>query len=131
MALFCYAFKVLIIHFFIGVIHYTFSFQETGEPVGTVVNVFSTGANDLLQVMLVPSVKTPDHTGNPKSETGVSGPLVWVPFVEAIVPNVDMNKREMQITPPKGLLELNLRSHERSKKERRQLVRHTLLYFYF
>lgn len=95
--------------------------KETGEPVGTVVNVFSTGANDLLQVMLDPSVKTPDHTGNPKSERGVSGPLVWVPFVEAIVPNVDMNKREMQITPPKGLLELNLRSHERSKKERRQL----------
>lgn len=79
--------------------------------------------------MLDPSVKTPDQTGNPKSETGVSGPLVWVPFVEAIVPNVDLNKREMQITPPKGLLELNLRSHERSKKERRQLVRHTLLYF--
>lgn len=126
--LFCYVFKVLILRLFLRVTHYTFPFQESGEPVGTVVNVFSTAANDLLEVMLDP-VKRPGQTGNPKSETGVSGPLVWVPFVEAIVPNVDVNKREMQITPPKGLLELNLRSDERSKKERRQLVRHTLLYF--
>ncbi|KAK9268194.1 hypothetical protein L1049_010637 [Liquidambar formosana] len=95
--------------------------KETGEPVGTVVNVFNSGANDLLEVMLDSPNETSDGTGNPKSETGVSGPLVWVPFVEAIVPNVDMDRREMQITPPKGLLELNLRSDERSKKERRQL----------
>lgn len=115
--------------FFLYQVNYTFTFQETGEPVGTVVNVFSTGANDLLQVMLDPPVKKPNQTGNSKSETGVSGPLVWVPFVEAIVPNVDTNKREMQITPPEGLLELNIRSDERSKKDRRQLVRHTLLYF--
>ena len=128
MALFCYVFKVLIIPHFIRVTHSNFSFQENGEPVGTVVNVFSTAANDLLEVMLDP-VKMPGQIENPKSETGVSGPLVWVPFVEAIVPNVDVNTREMQITPPKGLLELNLRSDERSKKERRQLVRHTLLYF--
>ncbi|MBA0812061.1 hypothetical protein Gohar_026057 [Gossypium harknessii] len=55
------------------------------------------------------------------AEAGDSGPLVWVPFVKEIVPNVDMNRREMLITPPKGLLELNVRSDERSKKERRQL----------
>lgn len=35
----------------------------------------------------------------------------------------------MLITPPKGLLELNVRSDERSKKERRELVRHTLFCF--
>ena len=51
---------------------------------------------------------------------------MWIPFVEAIVPDVDVSKREMLITPPKGLLELNMRSDERSKKERRQLVRHIL-----
>lgn len=55
---------------------------------------------------------------------GDSGPLVWVPFVEAIVPTVDLEKREMLITPPKGLLELNIRSDMRSKKERRELVSH-------
>ncbi|GMP73955.1 hypothetical protein CsSME_00031523 [Camellia sinensis var. sinensis] len=92
------------------------SLKESGEPVGTVVNVFNSGASDLLYVMLNSST-----AGRPKSEAGASGPFVWIPFVEAIVPNVDMNKREMLITPPKGLLELNIRSDERSKKERRQL----------
>ncbi|KAL7212636.1 hypothetical protein ACSBR2_015340 [Camellia fascicularis] len=92
------------------------SLKESGEPVGTVVNVFNSGASDLLYVMLNSST-----AGRPKSEAGASGPFVWIPFVEAIVPHVDMNKREMLITPPKGLLELNIRSDERSKKERRQL----------
>ncbi|XP_023758130.1 uncharacterized protein LOC111906602 isoform X1 [Lactuca sativa] len=91
--------------------------QETGEPVGTVVNVFDNGGSDLLQVKLNSSLDIIDKNGKIKSEA----PLVWVPFVEAIVPHVDMIKREMTITPPKGLLELNVRSDERSKKERRQL----------
>nr|GEY89386.1 16S rRNA processing protein RimM [Tanacetum cinerariifolium] len=91
--------------------------KETGEPVGTVVNVFDNGGSDLLQVKLDSSLDVIDKNGNLKSES----PLVWVPFVEAIVPHVDMNKREMLIAPPKGLLELNVRSDERSKKERRQL----------
>lgn len=70
-----------------------------------------------------------DTTGNATStETGTSGRLVWIPFVEAIVPIVDLQRREMKITPPKGLLELNLQSEERSKKEIRQLVRHILFH---
>lgn len=93
------------------------SLKETGEPVGTVVNVFDNGGSDLLQVKLDSSLEIIDKNGNLKSKA----PLVWVPFVEAIVPHVDMNTREMMITPPKGLLELNVRSDERSKKERRQL----------
>lgn len=65
-----------------------------------------------------------DGAGKSKlAETGASNHFVWVPFVEAIVPHVDMDRGEMMITPPKGLLELNLRTHEKSKKERRQLVR--------
>ncbi|KAG6790171.1 hypothetical protein POTOM_006319 [Populus tomentosa] len=96
--------------------------KETGECVGTVVNVFDSGGNDLLQVMLYTSSDVPDGTGKSKpAEAGVSGHLAWVPFVEAIVPDVNMNEREMRITPPKGLLELNLRLDERSKKERREL----------
>ena len=106
-----------------------FSFQETGESVGTVVKVYNSGASDLLHVKLDSSVNLLPKTGELKTtETRVSDHLIWVPFVEEIVPYVDMNRREMQITPPKGLLELNLRLDERSKKERRQLVRHTLLY---
>ncbi|KAF3449854.1 hypothetical protein FNV43_RR05933 [Rhamnella rubrinervis] len=95
--------------------------KETGEVVGTVVSVFDSGASDLLQVKL-DSLDFLDATGKQKSEGArVSDHLVWIPFVEAIVPNVDLNKREMHITPPKGLLELNLRFDDRSKKERRQL----------
>ncbi|AQK53597.1 16S rRNA processing protein RimM family, partial [Zea mays] len=41
---------------------------------------------------------------------------------EDIVPDVDMASREMRITPPKGLLELNSRSDKRSKKERHAMV---------
>ncbi|XP_076897230.1 uncharacterized protein LOC143550478 [Bidens hawaiensis] len=91
--------------------------KETGEPVGTVVNVYDVGGRDLLQVKLDSSLEMIDKNGNLKSEA----PLVWVPFVEAIVPHVDLDKREIIITPPKGLLELNVHSDERSKKERRQL----------
>ncbi|XP_030462071.2 uncharacterized protein LOC115682068 [Syzygium oleosum] len=92
--------------------------KESGEPIGTVVNVYNSGASDLLHVMLDSS----DGAGKSKlAETGASNHFVWVPFVEAIVPHVDMDRGEMMITPPKGLLELNLRTHEKSKKERRQL----------
>ncbi|GAV79576.1 RimM domain-containing protein/PRC domain-containing protein [Cephalotus follicularis] len=92
--------------------------KESGELVGTVVNIFNSGASDLLHVMLDSSADARDENGKP---TTASGSLVWVPFVEAIVPVVDMNKRELQITPPEGLLELNVRADRRSKKERRQL----------
>ncbi|KAF2282808.1 hypothetical protein GH714_043099 [Hevea brasiliensis] len=96
--------------------------KETGDCVGTVVNVFDSGASDLLQVMLYPSVDVLEGAERSmQAKTVLSGSLVWVPFVEAIVPDVDMTRREMWITPPKGLLELNIRSDERSKKERRQI----------
>lgn len=98
--------------------------QETREPVGTVVNVFNCGSSDLLQVKLFPAEI---NDGFSNIENAHSGHLVWIPFVEAIVPDVDMNSREMLITPPKGLLELNIRHDRRSKKERRQLVSHFLI----
>ncbi|KAL3020602.1 hypothetical protein AAZX31_05G153300 [Glycine max] len=95
--------------------------KENGKLVGTVVNVFNSGANDLLQIVLDSSFDMLDKSGKSRSAEDASDQLVLVPFVEAIVPDVDMKKREMHITPPKGLLELNLRFDERSKKERRQL----------
>ncbi|XP_015958092.1 uncharacterized protein LOC107482195 isoform X2 [Arachis duranensis] len=96
--------------------------KESRELVGTVINVFNSGASDLLQVSLDSSFDILDKSGKPRSAgTEASDQLVLVPFVEAIVPDVDMERREMHITPPKGLLELNLRYDERSKKERRQL----------
>ncbi|CAH9076508.1 unnamed protein product [Cuscuta epithymum] len=95
--------------------------KETRELVGTVINVFNTGANDLLQVELDSSFRLHGQSMKLKRQAGASGTLVWVPFVEAIVPDVDLRKKEMLITPPMGLLELNIRSDDRPKKERRQL----------
>ncbi|KAF8118569.1 hypothetical protein N665_0004s0050 [Sinapis alba] len=88
--------------------------KETGQLIGTVANVFDNGGNDLLHVMLDSSMEA--CNGNAKTNQ-----LVWIPFVDAIVPDVDLERREMYITPPKGLLEVNMRADERSKKERRQL----------
>lgn len=96
---------------------------------GTVANVFNFGASDLLEVMLA-SDDRQDQSSSSKLDSTSCGRHVWVPFVEAIVPEVDMDKREMLITPPKGLLELNLRSDMRPKKERRQLVRSAPFYCY-
>lgn len=98
------------------------TFKESGTLVGTVVNVVNTGANDVLQVRCHSTGEGIDWLNSTKPESSASGHLVWIPFVEAIVPHVDMDNREMWITPPKGLLELNLHSDPRSKKERRQLV---------
>ncbi|KAJ6822273.1 uncharacterized protein M6B38_388560 [Iris pallida] len=95
--------------------------KETGRLVGKVVNVFNFGASDLLQVLLESTEEELSHGNVSKPKVGASGQVVWVPFVEAIVPEIDMDRREMHITPPKGLLELNLRHDTRSKKERRQL----------
>lgn len=121
---------VILNSIFEGVDH-ACSYQENGKLVGTVVNVFNSGANDLLQIVLDSSFDMLDKSGKSRSAEDASDQLVLVPFVEAIVPDVDMKKREMHITPPKGLLELNLRFDERSKKERRQLVSHTSLMHYY
>ncbi|CAL9109745.1 unnamed protein product [Musa acuminata var. zebrina] len=94
--------------------------KESGTLVGTVANVFNFGASDLLEVMLA-SDDRQDQSSSSKLDSTSCARHVWVPFVEAIVPEVDTDKREMLITPPKGLLELNLRSDMRPKKERRQL----------
>lgn len=89
-------------------------------------NVYNSGASDLLHVQLDSPAHPLDVSGKSKGEEiGGSDRLIWVPFVEAIVPDVDINRREMFITPPKGLLELNLRSDTISKKERRELVSHS------
>ncbi|KAK9099072.1 hypothetical protein Syun_026117 [Stephania yunnanensis] len=58
--------------------------------------------SDLLEVMLNSADKTNNGTTSSNSEASVSGPSVLVPFVKAIVPDIDMDKREMHITPPEG-----------------------------
>jgi 16S rRNA processing protein RimM len=61
--------------------------QATQELIGTVQNLIPAG-NDLLQVG--------------RSQ----GQPVLIPFVEAIVPVVDLEQKRIEITPPPGLLDL-------------------------
>lgn len=65
--------------------------QATQELIGTVSDVIPAG-HDLLQV-----AKT--------TEDGKTQQIL-IPFVEAIVPIVDLDRRRIEITPPPGLLDL-------------------------
>lgn len=60
--------------------------HATQEQIGTVTDVLSAG-NDLLEVSLT------------------KGSKVLIPFVEAIVPIVNLDQRRIEITPPAGLIE--------------------------
>lgn len=60
--------------------------QTTGKQIGVVTDVLPAG-NDLLEVELTPGKK------------------VLIPFVEAIVPVVDLAQGRVEITPPAGLIE--------------------------
>ncbi|KAK3134815.1 hypothetical protein QOZ80_5BG0411040 [Eleusine coracana subsp. coracana] len=95
--------------------------KETGKLVGTVAQVFNFGGGDLLQVMIGSEEDTVVEPNSEHQDSTLSREHVWIPFAQDIVPDVDMEKREMWITPPKGLLELNSRSDKRSKKERRAM----------
>jgi 16S rRNA processing protein RimM len=77
--------------------------QGTGETIGTISDVLSLG-NDLLQVQRVdrPRVEGAEVEGE---GSGKSTPLL-IPFVEAIVPVVDIPGGRVEITPPPGLLDL-------------------------
>jgi 16S rRNA processing protein RimM len=71
--------------------------QASQALVGTVVDVLAAG-NDLLEVALThadPETKTAPET---KATT------VLIPFVEAIVPVVDLAQQRIEITPPAGLI---------------------------
>lgn len=70
--------------------------QATGESLGTVKDVYRAG-NDLLEIALTAQ----------ESEGLASQPprTVLIPFVEAIVPVVDLTQGHIQITPPAGLID--------------------------
>ncbi len=66
--------------------------QITQELIGKVTDVIPAG-HDLLQV----AKNTPE---------GEQEKTILIPFVEAIVPIVDLDQHRIEITPPPGLLEL-------------------------
>jgi len=68
---------------------------SAGAPIGRVLDLIH-GGNDLLTVELAPT----------ESEPPAPGRRVLIPFVEAIVPLVNLQEGWIGITPPPGLLEL-------------------------
>ncbi len=71
--------------------------QETGELIGVVVDLFVAG-HDLLAVQLA------NAPMNPKKKLMST---VLIPFVQEIVPVVDLEAGRIEVLPPPGLLEVN------------------------
>lgn len=67
-------------------------YHGTSDRVGTIIDIRVAG-NDILEVAL-------------SSQGAAGGRSVLIPFVEAIVPVVDLNQGRVEITPPAGLLDL-------------------------
>lgn len=86
--------------------------KDSGKVIGSIVDIFNSGANDLLRVKLS---QPRENVGGRDDDS-----LVWIPFVEEIVPVVDQQARMVQIVPPQGLLELNLPSKRPLKQELRK-----------
>ncbi|TVQ10106.1 MAG: ribosome maturation factor RimM [Leptolyngbya sp. DLM2.Bin27] len=69
--------------------------QATGDEIGTVTDIFAAG-NDLLEVTYYPL--------NVENSTPAAPRTVLVPFVNAIVPVVNLAEGYLEIDPPSGLL---------------------------
>ncbi|KAI5077153.1 hypothetical protein GOP47_0006977 [Adiantum capillus-veneris] len=92
--------------------------KDSGNVIGSIVDIFNSGASDLLRVKLSYLVE------NDGGDTETKDNLVWIPFVKEIVPIVDRESRFVAITPPQGLLELNAPSKRPLKEElRKQALR--------
>ena len=89
--------------------------QETGELVGYVRDIFSTG-HDLLEVELIPKLipevvsetlpEMEDAITEEEKVTQKKPKMILIPFVMTIVPVVDIANKRIEITPPVGLLDL-------------------------
>ena len=89
--------------------------QETGELVGYVRDIFSTG-HDLLEVELIPQLipeilsetlpETEEAIAVKEQVTQKKPKTILIPFVMTIVPIVDIANKRIEITPPTGLLDL-------------------------
>lgn len=69
--------------------------QATGDEIGTVTDLFEAG-NDLLEVTYYPLNVENSSSAKPRK--------VLVPFVDAIVPVVNLAEGYIEIVPPTGLL---------------------------
>lgn len=86
--------------------------QETGELVGTVVDVISAGHDVLVVAAESKSLGanlSEDDLGSGKKHKAKKPkkPQLLIPFVMEIVPVVDLEVGRIEITPPPGLLDVN------------------------
>jgi 16S rRNA processing protein RimM len=89
--------------------------QETGELVGHVRDIFSTG-HDLLEVELIPKLipevilenlpEIEDAIAEEEIVVNKKSKTILIPFVMTIVPLVDITNKRIEITLPAGLLDL-------------------------
>ena len=85
--------------------------QDTGELVGHIRDIFSTG-HDLLEVELIPKLapevvlNAEEAIAEEKKVTKKKSKTILIPFVMKIVPVVDIANKRIEITPPTGLLDL-------------------------
>lgn len=89
--------------------------QETKEKIGTIVDVHNTGSSDLLRVQLTQATRGKEVR-------------IWIPFVKDIVPVVDVAAKRVEITPPEGLLDLNVPMEGPTRKEKRKEVHLCLIF---
>ncbi len=102
--------------------------KQTGENIGIVTNVFSAG-NDLLEVTLhkQPEAPTAEEIEQKKQDLAKISrrskrkkfkkkptkiATILIPFVEEIVPVIDLQKQRIEINPPAGLLNVNDHSQD-------------------
>lgn len=81
--------------------------HQTQAEIGTVVDIYSAG-NDLLAIELYAASNSSEHSPEPTPQSTKkpkkSLPLL-VPFVDEIVPVVNLEQGYVEIDPPAGLLE--------------------------
>lgn len=75
--------------------------QATGLDIGVVTDIYEAG-NDLLEVTIEDTAE--DTAEGTATDQALKPQKVLVPFVEAIVPVVDLAQGYIQIDPPPGLL---------------------------
>jgi 16S rRNA processing protein RimM len=77
----------------------------TGELIGMVKDVYFAG-NDLLVIQLEEQHFPPKPASNEENTVPLPPQPALIPFVQSIVPVVDLPNQRLEIMPPDGLLEL-------------------------
>ena len=102
--------------------------QETKENIGVAIDLYTAG-NDLLEVRLHQQPQVAERrerdlsqisrrSKRKKAKKAKNKPAtVFIPFVKEIVPLVDIANKRIEISPPPGLLEVNIAPSSSEEKD--------------